>query len=357
MSSVAEAEVEQTTPTETQAPEGTALDAIISDSADSALNGPDNESIESTLDVPAESPPEPEADAPVESDWDESLISLAEKYNFTPERAKEYGSPDMLRRAMLDIDRSAALWGKQYLEGQQAEPQQTAQQAQQAPAQQTQQQQVQAERQLRAAIEKYKVELDEDYDPDAKKHFNGMNDHYHKVISDIQSQNEQYITALAERQYMLESAIQQYTGHQQAEGEAQLVRDVDTFVTSLGDEYADVYGKTPTTRLAQTSPLLAERRKLVTEMQHLKAAYGDRFTDAELLEKANAILHSDKQQTLVRKKIQREVKAQQQTQIHRATGHQPKAKSGYERAVAKVAAMMPGVTGVDEESLDSFSGF
>lgn len=347
--SVAEAEA---VPVETQ-DAGPSLDAMITDQADVALNGDAPESIESTMDVPEAS--EPETEAPAEPDqpsWDDTLLDLAERYDIDRERAKAYGSPEMLRRAMVDIDRSAARWGRTHLESQQP-----AQQEQQAPPPQTQQQfpaqQAQQQDNRYKQVEKYAGKLDPDaWDQGAQEYLNGLNDHYHQVAA----QHEQVLNALAEQFHYLRGQMSDVTGQQQAEGHAKDWRDVDTFVAKLGDEFKEVYGSTPSHRLAADSPLLEQRRRLGAEMLALEAAYGGRFSREELLERANTMLHSDKIQTKARKELQDKLKARQQTQIHRTAGGQPKTKSGRERAIEKVAAMM-GQSSYEADDESSFIGF
>lgn len=346
--------VEETTSTEPQTDVAPSLDAMISDPADAALNGPPEESIESTLDAPAEDP-EPELEPvaeQVETEWfDDSAKQRAEFYGFDPDTARSYGSPEALERVYAAMDRQAAQWAKAQTKDQPAPADQAAPQTQQTQ---------QAQQTARQTWEKYKVPLSDDYDPDAVKVFNEMNDHYDKVVRDIQSQHEQYISALAERQYAMEAALQGYTGQQMAEETSRVERDMDTFFSGLGDEFKDVFGKSPTRTLAEGSPLRAARVAVWEEMNALKEADAKLNRPVcdfpQLQQRALRSLYGDKIKATVRKEIQQQVKAQQRSQIHRATGNQPKAKSGYERAVAKVAELMASHSD-EEESLDDFTGF
>jgi hypothetical protein len=278
------------------------------------------------------------------ADWfNEDVQKRAEFYGYEADRARAFGNREAFDLHIAEVDRLTAQWARG-----QAVPEKSAQEDQQAPQAQTQQvqqaqQQVQqAQQQLQAAIEKYKVELDPDYDPDALKNFNGMNDHYHKVISEVQAKNENYIRALAERQYAMESALQQYTGHQMAEETSRVERDMDTFFSGLGDEFKEAFGKSPTRMLAEGSPLRSARVAVWEEMNALREADAKLNRPAcefsQLQQRALRSLYGDKFKATARKEILNETKARQQTQIARPAGSQPKPKTGVDAAKKFVSA-------------------
>jgi hypothetical protein len=300
-------------------------------------------------------PVAPVEEAPVAetaADWfDEDAQKRAEFYGLDVDAARSYGSREALERTFTALDRQARAWadatGQQYETQEQPEQAHQAQQPQQAQLQQSQQQVQQAQQQLQAAIEKYKLELDpESYDQDTLKTFNGLNDHYHKVLTDIQARNEQYIRALAERQYGTEAAVHQYTSQLQAEESARNEREMDTFFANAGEPLKELFGASKTAQLAEKSDLRGARETLWKEM--LKQWQVDaqfnrpKLSVPEMAQRVANALHGEKivshAKTTARKEILNETKARQQTQIARPAGSQPKPKTGVDAAKKFVSA-------------------
>jgi hypothetical protein len=280
---------------------------------------------------PAESQPaEPAEDG---DGFDDDLLSYAEFHGFTADEARDFGSPELLQKMLIKLDKQAADWGRKQLAAQ--EPQQDRQPAAQsnANAQNGQQQ----SNQQPSTFEKFKLTLDANsFDEEAIKALNGINDHYDSAFRKQQEQ----LQALAQFVIDQHQGQQQITGQQTAEANARMEQELDTFFGGLGDEFSDIFGKEPLQKLTANDPKVTARNRLLEEMNVLRFAYQNTAgkkvpTDSDLRRRALAALYPEKLTTAARKEVADKV-AQRRTQaVARPGGHRAKPMTGEEKAMQR----------------------
>lgn len=279
-----------------------------------------------------ESPPESgdtEVDASAESPFDAELISAAERHGYTPEQLKGFGTPAALQLHLAGLDRQAIAWGKSQL-GEPAAAEQAATEPQTAT--QTRQ----------AALEKLKLELDPDaWDEGAIKTFNGINDHYHELVSKQQAELDE------QRDFMvaMHEQFSQLTGQAKQAEAVQVERELDTFFESLGDEYGELYGKGTIRSLPQDSTAVKERREFYREMRALELADAHQnrppMARAEMQKRVLASLHPDKIEQSVRHKLTQKIGERKSQTIARPAGKHTKPQTEDEKALQFLRQNVP----------------
>ena len=328
--------------TESQVEAGGMYDMVDEEFAD-----PGDESVET--EVAAESETEVEAEPAADEtpqdggDFGSELLSQAEMYGFTADDAKAFGSEEALRRAMVAMDRRGVAYIREKL-SQQAPEEKPAEPAKPEPKATAEQQAADL-----AAFDKWKAEVDPtQYDEDTLKLFNGLNDHYDALVrkqhSTIQA-NESKVAAL-------EAQLQAITGRFQAEDAARVTEQFDTFVNSLGEEYADLFGKGTARDLKPTDPVFANRQKLFQEMEMLKwadeVAKRPPLSVSQLAQRALLLLHGDRIKTTARKEVLKKVTQQRGTAVERPSQRTTRHKTGVEAAIARIKAFEKAHPEVDD---------
>lgn len=274
------------------------------------------------------------------SAFDAQLLDTARWYGLTDEEAKAFGTPDTLRRVLTAMDRrdvSAAQSQSQQTEQVEGaagrQPEATAQAAApQAPAPQEV-----SLAQLTGDVEKFNLEpLLEGWDDDTKKLFSQLNDHYDAQMRKIAAKAKA-ISPVNEQVTQLQQQLAALEDFRLREEGARIEQEFDGLFGSLGDEFADSFGKQAARELPLDSKQLQARRELVQEMNAL-AEVDRRFNRPplnrkQLFERALAVRNFNKTQDLAVKKVQAQVAQRQQQAVAKPTQRKPTAVTGVHSAV------------------------
>lgn len=276
---------------------------------------------------------------------DEALIARAGDYGLTADQAKSFGD-EQLRMFMAAYDRKVAEWGLRQLDTeqpvQQQEPQQTQQQAwqqqqvqQPAQAQPTAQQQAQFQAKFLQPFEKPQIALDpEVWDEQQIAAFNTLNDTYHQQVQ----QQQQYLDAAIQAIALQHEQLSQFTSQSQAEQEARLEQDMNTWFDAKANEaseWKDEFGQGPTAALPNDSPYLANRQKLARQMRGLATSDGKPISLdnlSSLRDRAFGSLYYDKAKSHARKEILAKVAKRNTQTLNRAQAAPGRPQNGDERA-------------------------
>lgn len=287
--------------------------------------------------------PSAKASAPAGDDgFSAELLASAEQYGFTADEAKAFGSPDHLQRAMTALDRKAAAWAReeQKKTGQAADAGKTADQTPASPAPasgsaapatpaakpatppaQTPAAAANPAAAADASLDKFKLELDpNEYDEGTISVLNGLNDHYDGLVRSLRGELDS-----------LKSQLGMVSGRMQADEGARFVEQMDSFFDGLGDEFKETFGKGKLDDFRPDAQELANRQKLVEEMNALALADEKvgrkRSSTSDLAKRALNVLHADKLETIARKKVTDQVQKRNGQAISRPTGRTDKVRS------------------------------
>jgi hypothetical protein len=275
------------------------------------------------------------------SEWDDASLEQAKFYGFSEDEAKAFGSRELFEKATIALDRQAAQFGREQLKAYEG-------QEQQAPAEQPrdangrflprEQASPQAP-ETPTGFEKLdlsKFGVNDEWDEDTVKLLNGLNDHYDGTIRQLLERNSQQEQLLA----MVAQQLIQTSGKTNADESQSFVTEMDSFFDGLGEEFGDLFGKGPVRLLAQGSPELSNRSKLLEEMRVLDIADAQanrpRQSYKDLAQRAVRSLHYDRIKTSARKEVEKTLKERQGQQLNRASGFHGKQQSKRDAALARV---------------------
>ncbi len=257
---------------------------------------------------------------------DEALVSQWNQMGYPAEALGQFNSDDELRRAMAVHD-AMALAPIRQKRGQ-APPQHQPENA-------GQQQPPPTEGQTPAKLfEKLALNL-EGWDPEAVKAINAINDHYgsalERVEAELRQRDERY--SALEKTY----AQQQYAAQQQQL--AQENQQIESWFTSLGEEFADTFGKGEYGKFAPDSAELKARMELVQEAEAL-AAVDERLGRPpqewkSLLNRALNSRYADKTKEIARKEIAQQVQERRKQSIARPSSRNGKPVTGVDKAIQR----------------------
>lgn len=130
------------------------------------------------------------------------------------------------------------------------------------------------------------------------------------------------------------AALEQETAYQR---KVQFERDMDSFFTGLGPEYADKFGEGPVRSLAADSKHLAARNELVREFAALREADArlgrPPMPQEQILKRALAARYADQVQELARKQVRNEVQERRAQAVERPTSRTNPVETGDAAAV------------------------
>jgi len=239
-------------------------------------SGDETKGVEEKVADAATQEPEPEVE--------QGLLDEAESLGYSRELAEELGKAGLLERALGDVDRRAELLGRQ----KEAPPAAAEEQVQAPPAE-----------------DAYKIVLEGDeYDPEVVKALQGMNAHYAGQMAQVRSELKGALTKLEEQQ--IERQNEQF----------------DARLAGLGDEYTDLLGKEPLSKLNRGGEQYANRLKLLETMDVLSTGYeqmGRDVPDSTLFQRALRTQFGDTIATQERKKIAGQLDKQKGQMIARPT--------------------------------------
>ena len=283
-------------------------------------------------------PEQPEAD-----EFDAELLAEAGKYGFSADESRSFGSRQNLETALAAQDRQLAALGRGELnaltESDEVNGQVRQQQPQQSPSD------------AARPFDKFKLELDPaEYDEPQIKALNGLNDHY----DNIARKQDEYLRQQAEVIASLDDQLNQITGHFRAEASTRNERDLDTFFTSLGDGFGDLFGKGEMRLLNQGGNEAKNRNALVEEMSALRIADAKlnrpTSTTSQLAQRALRSLHGDRLKTLARKDIEDKLAQRRSQTIEQPRSRSDSAAGGTpEERAARIAESIQRKAGVYDE--------
>lgn len=189
----------------------------------------------------AASPPPPPPPPPIS----DALKSRAKEAGYSDDDLKEFTSPKALERALDLMDRQLARSAAVPRNPAPATPPASAKPGEQPGTQ---------------AAEEFKVDLidENEWAPELAKPFN-------KLATDYSQQRDKIAK--------LEATVQQLLAAESGRAAASTRQQIDSMFSSLGDEYAEVFGVGEGSKLGQNSPQFNARLDVLREMDALSAGY------------------------------------------------------------------------------------
>jgi hypothetical protein len=210
------------------------------------------------------------------SGFDAALVKRAREAGMSDDEARSFGSPDALKRA-LD-------WGDRR-RGQSSEQGQSQEREQKPTAPQQQ-------RKPRINLEQF--ELDPAFDPSL-----------HAMAKNLKGMAEQINSAFDE----LESHTLGVVNHFQEQQREAFYDRFDSMIEELGEDYAPIFGKGRRADVLNDAKAVAARAELINQMlvdaeSHARINPDKPIpSERELLQRAVRALHGDKQQTIARREV------------------------------------------------------
>ena len=176
-------------------------------------------------------------------------------------------------------------------------------------------------------VKTFEVKLDEElYDPEIVKAVKGMNEHYASAVGTLQSQ-------LAETQQQLKE-LQDFNANQQT---ITFETQFDSMIDGLGDEFKELLGEGPGSKLDANSAQFKNREKIIEEMSDFVAARQNRGkpipAQAEIFDRAVKVVFSDKANSLAAKRTRSSVKKRSGQIIENSTGGKGKTLTAEQEAL------------------------
>jgi hypothetical protein len=261
----------------------------------------------------------PAAPADPLADWDANLLAEADSRGLTKEDAAAFGEPELLRRALIAMDRrdlarikagqadttiatgeaavqsaSSATTTPPVATSTPAAPVAAATPAPSAAA--------------KAVLDKLAINLNPDeYDPEVIGQFNAIGE---------------YVTQQSQQITQLNGMVEQLMNAHRSQIEQQIEAEAERFFASLPDEYADEIGKGLTQDLSAPNQVQV-RRELFSDALHLQqiARNSGRTPKSltELLQRSTDVRFVDKQKQIARREIAKQVADRRTQQVARPT--------------------------------------
>lgn len=230
-----------------------------------------------------------------DGEFDKTILHHAQRHGISAEEAKEYGSPDVLRRVLTRLDQQQSAWAQQQIDAKRG----------QAPPEQKPAEKPSDKEPPKAPTETGATVLKLNLDPEV------MSDETVAALREVETQVNQAIGPLLSELNQLRAAQQQSVSDQAQAKQRQTDIELDRFFDSLGEDYHDVFGKGSLRSLPENSPAVAERFKLVKAVDTLMYADTSRGIPlddvSEYCRRALAMTHSGKSLQLERRKLKDEV--------------------------------------------------
>lgn len=180
----------------------------------------------------------------------------------------------------------------------------------------------------------------DDFDEKMVGAFDVFKERLNSVV-DALAQRDDLLREIAVELVNTRDGVKNIAGGAEAQAEAQFNESMDKFYAGLGDEFQDVFGKVPLTRLTEASPLLGARRDHVAkmiELQDLDRAKGRALrTNEHYAAAALRLMHQNKLESAAVRKVEQQVKARGKAGIA-SPSNRTRQLSGREKALATIAS-------------------
>lgn len=180
----------------------------------------------------------------------------------------------------------------------------------------------------------------DDFDEKMVGAFDVFKERLNSVV-DALAQRDDLLREIAVELVNTRDGVKNIAGGAEAQAEAQFNEEMDKFYAGLGDEFQDVFGKVPLTRLTEASPLLGARRDHVAkmvELQDLDRAKGRALrTNEHYAAAALRLMHQNKLESAAVRKVEQQVKARGKAGIA-SPSNRTRQLSGREKALATIAS-------------------